>query len=73
MRLHGSCGSWPNTELGVHRNRLGPTHLLLHLQTVDDGSKLAEDLVGLLVELQLGGDQVGQVAQGLGGIKDLNN
>lgn len=47
------------------------SHLLLDLQRIHSGGKLAEDLVGFLVELQLGGDQVGQVAQGLGGIKDL--
>jgi hypothetical protein len=47
------------------------TYLLLDLQSIHSGGELAEDLVGLLVELQLGSDQIGQVAQGLGGIKDL--
>jgi len=47
------------------------TYLLLDLQSIYSRGELAEDLVGLLVELQLGGDQIGQVAQGLRGIKDL--
>lgn len=46
-------------------------YLLLNLQSIHSGGKLAEDFVGLLVELQLGGDQIGQVAKGFGGIKDL--
>lgn len=48
------------------------TYLLLDLQRIHSRGELAQDLVGLLVELELGGDQIGQVAQGLGGIKDLN-
>lgn len=47
------------------------TYLLLDLQSIHSRGELAEDLVGLLVELQLGGNQIGQIAQGLGGIKDL--
>lgn len=47
------------------------TYLLLDLQSIHSRSKLAQDLVGLLVELQLGGNKVGQVAQRLGGIKNL--
>jgi hypothetical protein len=50
---------------------LGIAYLLLDLERVHGGSELTQDLVGLLVELQLGSDQIGQVAQGLGGIKDL--
>ena len=49
----------------------GLVYLLLDLQSIHSGSKLAEDLVGLLVEFQLGGDQISQVAKGLRGIKDL--
>lgn len=48
-------------------------YLLLDLQRIHSRSKLAEDLIRLLVELKLSGDQIGQVAQGLGGIKDLAN
>ena len=44
---------------------------MLNLQSIHRGCELAEDLVGLLVELKLGGNQVGQVAKGLWGIKDL--
>lgn len=46
-------------------------YLLLDLERVHSGSELTQNLVGFLVELQLGGDQIGQVAQGFGGIKDL--
>jgi hypothetical protein len=46
-------------------------YLLLDLERIHGGSEFTKNLVGLLVELQLGGDQIGQVAQGLGGIKDL--
>jgi hypothetical protein len=49
------------------------TYLLLDLQRIHSRGKLAEDLIRLLVELKLSGDQIGQVAQGLGGIKDLAN
>lgn len=52
------------------RNRT-VTYLLLDLQCIHSRGELAQNLVGLLVELELGGDQIGQVAQGLGGIKDL--
>lgn len=48
------------------------TYLLLNLQSIHSRSKLAQNLVGLLVELQLGGNKVGQITQGLGGIKNLN-
>lgn len=47
------------------------TYLLLDLQSIHSRGKLAENFVGLLVELQLGGNQICQIAQGLGGIKDL--
>lgn len=47
------------------------TYLLLDLQRINGRCKLAKDLIGLLVELKLSSDQIGQVAQRLGGIKDL--
>lgn len=50
---------------------LGTTYFLLDLETIYNGCKLAKDLIGLLVELELGGDQVGKVSQGFRGIKDL--
>lgn len=46
-------------------------YLLLDLQRIHSRGELAQDLVGFLVELELSGNQIGQVAQGLGGIKDL--
>jgi hypothetical protein len=49
----------------------GLLYLLLNLQSIHSGGKLAEDFISLLVELKLGGNQIGQVAKGLGGIKDL--
>ena len=45
--------------------------LLLHLQPIHDRRQLAQDLVGLLVELELRGDEIGQVAEGLRGVEDL--
>lgn len=47
------------------------THLLFDLQLVYDGSQLGQNLVGFLVILELGGDEVGEVAEGLGGVEDL--
>lgn len=47
------------------------TCLLFDLQPIDDGRKIAQNLVGLLVELHLRGDQLSQVAQRLGAVKDL--
>lgn len=78
MRLHGSCGSLPKSWVStlvldlVHGRLSCMAYLLLDLKRVHSGSELTQNLIGLLVELQLGGDQIGQVAQGLGGIKDLN-
>lgn len=47
------------------------THLLFHLQLLDDGSQLGQDVVGLLVVFELGGDEFGEVAERLGGVEDL--
>lgn len=47
------------------------THLLLDLQLVHDGRQLSQDLVRALVVLELRGDQVREVAEGLGGVEDL--
>lgn len=47
------------------------THLLFDLQLVYDGSQLGQDLVGLLVVFELGGDEIGEVAERLGGVEDL--
>lgn len=55
-----------------HVERASPrTYFLLDLQSIYSRGKLAKNLIRLLVELKLSGDQIGQVAQGLGGIKDL--
>lgn len=45
--------------------------LLLDLQSVDHRRQLAQDLVRFLVELELGCDQIGEVAERLGGVEDL--
>jgi len=47
------------------------THLLLDLQLVHDRGQLRQDLVCLLVVFELCGDEVGEVAEGLGGVEDL--
>lgn len=47
------------------------THLLFDLQLVHDGSQLGQNLVGFLVVFELGSDEVGEVAEGLGGVEDL--
>ena len=44
---------------------------LLHLKALNDRSELAEDIVGLLVVLNLGGDELGQVAQRLRSVEHL--
>lgn len=49
------------------------THLLFDLQLVDDGSQFREDLVCLLVVLELGSDEVREVAERFGGVEDLNH
>ena len=49
------------------------TCLLFELQPLNDGSQLAQNFVGLLVVLGLRLDELGEVAQGLGGIEDLEN
>ena len=51
--------------------RLVATHLLLDLQLVDNGGQFQQDLVGFFVVLELRGDQVREVAEGLGGVEDL--
>ena len=50
-----------------------PTHFLLSLQALDDGHELAEGFLGLLVVLDLGGDKLGQMTQGLGGVQNLDS
>lgn len=75
MRPHESYGSWPEKKIvrfdRFQRQVVLGTYLLLDLQGINGGGKLAEDLIGLLVELELSSDQIGQVAQRLRGIKDL--
>ena len=45
--------------------------LLLDLQAFDSRTQLAEDLVSLLVEFQLGGNQIRDIAERLGCVEDL--
>lgn len=49
----------------------GAANLLLDLKTVNNRCKFAEDLVCLLVEFELGGDQICEVSEGFGRIEDL--
>ena len=44
---------------------------LLDLQAIHDRSQLAENLVGLLVKLELGSDEICDVAKRFRGIEDL--
>lgn len=50
---------------------LGAADLLFNLQSLNDGGKLAQDLIGLLVVLDLGGDEFGEVTERLRGVDDL--
>ena len=45
---------------------------MIDLKALDDGRKLAEDVVGLLVELGLRREQLGQVAERLRGVENLH-
>lgn len=47
------------------------SYLMLDLQAINNRRQLAEDLVRLLVEFELSGDQVRQVAERLRGIEGL--
>lgn len=48
--------------------RRGVTYFLLNLQSINDRSQLAQNLVGFLVEFELGGDQVCEVSEGFRGV-----
>lgn len=71
----GSFGSWPSkTNVSPYHLRCvrrGMTYFLFGLQALNDGGELREDLVGLLVVLDLGRDQLRQVAQRLGRVENL--
>ena len=47
------------------------THLLFDLQLVDNRRELRQNLVRLLMVFALGGNEVGEVAERLGGVEDL--
>lgn len=47
------------------------TNLLLNLETLNDRRKLAQDLGGLLVVLELGSDELSKVAKRLRSIQNL--
>lgn len=47
------------------------THLLFDLQLIHNGRQLRQNLVSLLVVFELGSDEIGEVAEGFGGIEDL--
>ena len=44
---------------------------LFHLQSIHNRCQLAQDLVCFLVEFQLSGDEIGEVAERFRGIEDL--
>lgn len=47
------------------------THLLLDLQLVDDWCQFRQNFVCFLVVFELGGDEIGEVAERLGCVEDL--
>jgi hypothetical protein len=47
------------------------THLLFDLQLVHNGRQLGQNLVRFFVVFELRGDEVGEVTEGFGGVKDL--
>lgn len=49
----------------------GTTHFLLRLKTLNDGGELSKNFICLLVILNLSGDKLGKVAQGLRCVEDL--
>lgn len=53
------------------KKRICTAYLLLNLQAIYHRRKVAQDLIGLLVEFELGGDQIGEVTQRLGRVEDL--
>lgn len=55
----------------VNLSKLLKTYLLLGLKTLNERSKLAEDLSSLLVVFYLSSNELRQVAQRLGGVEDL--
>ena len=72
----------PFSKLGEEERKIGcwslstlpalpVARLLLDLQSIHDRRQFAQDLVRLLVELELGGDEIGEVAQGLWRVEDL--
>src|SRR5699024_8465579 len=76
--LHGSFGSWPaDSLLSVtirQRRKRGlwtGTNLLLGLKAIHNGSKLAQDLVGLLMVLNLCGKELAKIAKRLWGVQHL--
>jgi hypothetical protein len=50
---------------------LSAAYLLLNLELVHDWSQFRQDLICLLMELDLCGNKLGEVAEGFGGIEDL--
>jgi hypothetical protein len=68
----GSTRADHQTGQRLEIRRLVSTHLLFDLQLVHDGRQLRQNLVGLLVVFELGGNEIGEVAEGLGGIEDLS-
>ena len=59
--------------IGIDTVTYGTTYLLINLQAINNGRKLAHDLVSLLVVLHLGSDELSKVAKRLRGIKDLSS
>jgi hypothetical protein len=50
---------------------LGAAYLLFYLKLVYDWAQLRQDLVCLLVELELRGDELSEISKWFGGVENL--
>lgn len=57
--------------MGITKDIGSKTYLLFNLKSVNDRSKLTEDIIGPLVEFKLCRNQVRKIPQRLGCIKNL--
>jgi hypothetical protein len=81
--ISGGCGTFAKTSIRhgavwietratvLEIVRLMSTHLLLDLELINDRRQFRQNLVCLLVVFELGGDELSEVAEGLGCVEDL--
>lgn len=58
-------------EDGLELKVIGATDLLLDLQLINLWGQIRQNLVGTLVELKLGGNELGQVLERVGSVEDV--